>query len=507
MYASVRSTKLAGSVPIPGSKSHTIRALLIAALADGTSKITAPLHSADTRSCLEACRALGAEIREEEGDFVVTGTGGKISAPADPIDVGNSGTTLYLTAGIAALGTEAVTLTGDEQTKKRPIEPLLASLRDLGAEAYSVDGSGFPPVTIKGPIKGGRTSIECPTSQYLSSLLLCTPLGRGNSEISVPLLHEEPYVEMTLRWLREQGLSFNRERFRRFFISGGQEYSAFEKRVPGDFSSATFPLCAAACTGSQITVTGLDARDSQGDRAVVSMLEKLGCTVDWADSTVQITGPDREAGKALKGCEIDMNGTPDALPALAVTACFAEGETRLVNVPQARLKETDRISVMHTELEKMGADIMEIEDGLVINGRPQNGKPRGLKPADFIPEAGLEAVEPEAVVRGGKRSGMERRRRGEKRGTAVLSERVSPETVSGAAAGTESVPEDGMLPGLKGTEVNGHNDHRIVMALVVAGLGASGNTTVGTAEAARITYPSFFNALESLGAEVSLSDR
>ncbi len=507
MYVSVRFTKLAGSISIPGSKSHTIRALLIAALAEGTSRIAAPLHSADIRSCLEACRALGAGIREEEGNFVVTGTGGKISAPGGPIDVGNSGTTLYLTAGIAALGTETVTLTGDGQTKKRPIEPLLAALRDLGAEAYSADGSGFPPVTIKGPLKGGRTSIECPTSQYLSSLLLCTPLARGNSEISVPLLHEEPYVEMTLRWLREQGLNFNRERFRRFFISGGQQYGAFERRVPGDFSSATFPLCAAALTGSRITVAGLDAKDSQGDRAVVAMLEKLGCTVDWADSTVQISGPDRESGKALTGCEIDMNATPDALPALAVTACFAEGETRLVNVPQARLKETDRISVMHTELEKMGADIMELEDGLVINGRPQNGKPRGLKPADFIPEAGLEAAEPEAVVRGGKLRFGEKKATAEKRGTAVLTPGRSPAAPPGAAAGTESEPENGMLPGLKGADVNGHNDHRIVMALVVAGLGSSGNTTVGTAEAARITYPSFFNALESLGAEVSLSDR
>jgi 3-phosphoshikimate 1-carboxyvinyltransferase len=491
MYASVQTTKLSGSISIPGSKSHTIRALIIATLAEGTSRITAPLHSADTRSCLNACRALGADIREEDGDFAVTGTGGKITAPKNPIDVGNSGTTLYLAAGAAALAGGPVTITGDEQTKKRPIEPLLAALRDLGAEAYSINNNGSPPITVKGPIRGGKTSIECPTSQYLSSLLLCTPLAGGNSEISVPLLHEEPYVEMTLRWLREQGLSFNRQRFKRFFISGGQRYRSFSKRVPADFSSATFPLCAAALTGSQITVCGLDPKDSQGDREVVAMLEELGCSVDWADSTILITGPEREAGKTLTGSELDMNATPDALPALAVTACFAEGETRLVNVPQARLKETDRIAVMRTELEKMGADIMEREDGLIINGRPQNGKPRGLKPADFIHKAGIEATKTMDAFPVKKTGAAQKRR------TAVLP--------GGPAA--EAGLETDLLPGLKGAEVNGHSDHRVVMALVIAGLGASGNTTVETAEAANITYPGFFQALESLGAKVTITNR
>ncbi|MCK5672227.1 MAG: 3-phosphoshikimate 1-carboxyvinyltransferase, partial [Spirochaetales bacterium] len=334
------ASTLSGEITIPASKSHTIRALLIAAMANGESTIINPLDSSDTRSCIEAIKILGAKIKLENDRWIVNGTGGDIHPVADTIDVGNSGTTLYLAAGLAALSSHKITFTGDNQIKSRPVENLLNSLKDLGAEITISGKNGCPPFSIQGPLTGGKTSIECPTSQYLSSLLLCTPLINGNTEIEVPLLREQPYVEMTLKWLNEQFVMYDTTEFKDFFIPGGQQFEAFAKQVPGDFSSATFFLCAAAITESTLTLKGLDMADSQGDKAVVYMLKEMGCNIEIGMDFIKIEG------RPLKGCNLDLNDTPDALPALAVTACFAEGKTKLYNVPQARLKETDRISVM-----------------------------------------------------------------------------------------------------------------------------------------------------------------
>ena len=419
---------LRGSLLIPASKSHTIRALLIATMAHGESVIRNPLDSADTRSCIDACRALGARIAESPadaakgrpGEMRVTGTGGRIVAPARAIDVGNSGTTLYLAAGVAALGAGPITLTGDHQIQARPFAPLLAALADLGAAATAHRGNGRAPATITGPLSGGRTTIECTTSQYLSSLLLAAPLALGTSEIDVPLLNERPYAEMTLRWLDEQGVQYRNVGFKRFEVDGGQHYKPFDRAMPGDFSSATFFLCAAALTGSTLTLEGLDMEDSQGDKEVVQILERMGCIAEVNGAGLTIHGPGSGPNRApsLRGCDIDLNSMPDALPALAVTGCFAEGTTRLLNVPQAREKETDRIAVMHRELEKMGAHVRELPDGLVIEGSP-----------------------------------------------------------------------------LHGARVDGHGDHRVVMALAIAGLGASGTTEIEGSEAASVTFPSFFELL------------
>ena len=412
------ASTLSGEITIPASKSHTIRALLIAAMANGESTIINPLDSSDTRSCIEAIKILGAKIKLENDRWIVNGTGGDIHPVADTIDVGNSGTTLYLAAGLAALSSHKITFTGDNQIKSRPVENLLNSLKDLGAEITISGKNGCPPFSIQGPLTGGKTSIECPTSQYLSSLLLCTPLINGNTEIEVPLLREQPYVEMTLKWLNEQFVMYDTTEFKDFFIPGGQQFEAFAKQVPGDFSSATFFLCAAAITESTLTLKGLDMADSQGDKAVVYMLKEMGCNIEIGMDFIKIEG------RPLKGCNLDLNDTPDALPALAVTACFAEGKTKLYNVPQARLKETDRISVMKEELKKMGANIKELDDGLVIQGS---------------------------------------------------SEKM-----------------------LKGTEVSGHGDHRVIMALAIAALASKNETTIDDISAVSITFPNFFELLNQI---------
>ena len=419
----VKKSCTAGSIAIPASKSHTVRAVVIASLAEGTSIIESPLDSRDTQAAVRICRGLGAVI-ETGGNWRVEGTGGKIAAPDDVLDVANSGTTLYITMSTAALSDGYSIFTGDAQTRSRPAQPLIDSLNDLGAEVFSTRGNGMAPLVVKGKMRGGRTVIECPTSQYLTSLLLNCPLAESDTEIEIIKLYEHPYVEMTLQWLDEQGISYQRDGWRSFKIKGGQKYHSFKKRIPADFSSATFFLCAGAIAGKEVVLEGLDMNDSQGDKAVVDYLKRMGAAITAENNVIRVKKSD------LHGCEIDLNATPDALPAMAVTACFAEGETRLVNVPQARLKETDRISVMQKELRKMGAEIEELEDGLVVRHSR-----------------------------------------------------------------------------LKGALVDGHDDHRVVMALALAGLAAKGTTTVAKAESVDITFPNFVELMQKLGANIQVNEQ
>lgn len=416
MELAVKPSSLKGGVDIPSSKSHTIRAVVVASLARGTSRISAPLESADTVAAIEACRAFGARI-ETGKEWIVEGTAGAPQVSPDVIDVANSGTTLRLGMGVAALVDGYTIFTGDEQIRRRPVQPLLDAYRELGAEGFSMRGNGCAPVVIRGPIRGGRTSINAVTSQYLSSLLLAAPLAEGRTEIEVLHLNEKPYVEMTCSWLGSQGIAYGRIDWEKFIIDGGQGYRAFSRRIPADFSSATFFLCGAAMTEGALLLRGLDMDDAQGDKAVISMLAEMGAQITVTGEGIRIKGG------SLKGGEFDLNATPDALPAMAVAASVASGETKLYNVPQARLKETDRIAVMAQELSKMGADIEELEDGLRIR---------------------------------------------ESR--------------------------------LKGAIVEGHGDHRVVMALAVAGLVASGETVIRGAGAMSVTFPAFVELMTSCGA-------
>ncbi|MBW8036571.1 MAG: 3-phosphoshikimate 1-carboxyvinyltransferase, partial [Planctomycetes bacterium] len=251
---------------------------------------------------------------------------------------------------------------GDEQICSRPVGPLLKALAKLGAGAVSAKGNDKAPLEISGTLTGGKVEIECITSQYLSSLLLAAPLAQGDTEIEVTLLNEPDYVQITLDWLDEQQIQYENDDMRVFRIRGGQKYRAFDKTIPADFSSATFFLCAGALLDADITLKGLDFTDSQPDKAVASYLKTMGADISIAADTVKIKG------SKLKGIEIDMNATPDALPAMAVCAAFAEGTTKLVNVVQARSKETDRIKCMAEELKKLGSNVEELPDGLIIHG-------------------------------------------------------------------------------------------------------------------------------------------
>ena len=425
MILTAAKSRLNGTVHIPGSKSHTIRAIAIASLAHGTSKISNPLYSSDTLSAVECYRALGANINTDNPqEWIVEGMGGVIKNQNVSIDVGNSGTTLRIAAGSATLTdpTACIKLTGDHQIQGRPIEPLLRSLEDLGAKASADKNNGCAPITISGSLKGGYTSIECFTSQYLTSLVMCCPLAKQDTVIDIPLLNEPDYVQITFDWLDKQGIRYENHNLKKVVIPGGQQYKCFAAPIAADFSSATFFLCAAAILGDEITLTGLDFSDSQPDKAVADYLKQMGAEITITDSGTTVKR------KSLKGIEIDMNRTPDALPAMAVTACFAEGTTKLVNVPQARKKETDRIACMAAELTKMGAHIEELPDGMIITNKAP------LKPA----------------------------------------------------------------------QVKGHHDHRIVMAMSLAGMALNEPTQIDTAEAMNVTFPEYVQLMTQLGANLNM---
>lgn len=361
----IKPIKPFGAIEIPASKSQTIRAFLLACFAKGKSTIRHPLLSSDTISCIDAIKALGAKVEFNEDNSICYVDSSSLvkSKEGITIDAGNSGTTEYLLLGLAASLEIPVTITGDAQLQARPIGPLSSSLSELGA---TVDTrAGYPPVTIKGPLKGGNTLIECKTSQYLSALLLASPLATGDTTIDCSLLYEKPYVQMTLNWLDKQGISYEiTEDLEHAKIKGNQGYRPFDEYISGDFSSASFFFAMAAISNSSVTVKGLDRNDPQGDKEILSVLEQMGCTISWNGNEVTVQGPER-----LKGGEFDLNSMPDTLPILSIVSAFAHGDVHLTNVPQARIKETDRIATMCENLKALGCDVKEEDDGILIHGK------------------------------------------------------------------------------------------------------------------------------------------
>ena len=424
MNLRINPSKLSGTIVVPGSKSHTIRAVAMAMMAEGTSSINAPLISEDTLSAIRAAEAFGMKInRGDDSVWTAEGLAGKLQEPDGVIDMANSGTSIKIFAALAAQHNIKASFDGDESLRSRPMKSLLDALDQCGVETSSDNGKC--PFTVKGPFKEHKNvTVNGKSSQYVSAMLFASAFSSCGETINVINVNEQPYIGLTLSWMKRLGLQFEAaEDYTHFEVPGGQKTKGFTYTIPADFSTAAFPLAAAAVTKSEIGILNLDFMDVQGDKGVFLLLSQMGADIR------KVSGKTIVKGGKLNGMEIDLNAMPDALPALSVVAAFAEGTTKLYNVANARIKETDRIACMTRELQKMGIKITELPDGMIIEG----GKPKG----------------------------------------AVL---------------------------------ESYGDHRIAMALAVAGLAAEGETIIRGAECAAVTYPAFFKAFKALGADFTLEN-
>ena len=366
MLLKVKPSKLSGEVTAPPSKSYTHRAFMIAALARGESKIENPLLGFDTEATIEAVRVLGAEVVRDGNVWRVHGTAGRVKPSVGTIDARNSGTTIRLMSAIAALSPTPVRLTGDESILKRPMGPLTEALEKIGARARCEGKQGRPPVVVGGGLSGGEVEITgAVSSQFISALLIASPYARDDVEITITeALRSKPYIEVTLELLDAAGAKIKRNRgLTEFKIPGGQVFRPIDLTIPGDFSSAAFPLGAAALTGSTVKVNNLDVRGAQGDRRIIELLDEFGAEVNVRGKAVEVSGTGE-----LSGIEADCGDNPDLVPVLAVLGSLADGQTRLINIPHLRFKETDRLRALATELRKLGAEVEEQPDQLRLGG-------------------------------------------------------------------------------------------------------------------------------------------
>jgi 3-phosphoshikimate 1-carboxyvinyltransferase len=429
MYCEITRNALNGEITVPGSKSHTIRAVLLAVMAKGTSVIHNPLASQDCLNAVKAAKAFGAEITQEKNMWIVKGVGGILLLPDDVLDCGNSGTTTIFAMAMAALCEGCTVVTGDYQIRRRPVVQLVNALNELGAEAFLTrPKKEAPPVVIKGILKGGTAHFSGFNSQVISSVLLSAPLAQSNTVVKVEKPLEKPYLQMTIDWMKKYGITLNEQSvdYTHFEVGGGKTYTAVESTVPADWSGVSFPLVAAVCTPSELVILGLDFNDVQGDKIVVDHLIAMGAdiTKDTTNGRLIVRG-----GKPLKGgVTINLNDIPDSLPALSVAACYAQGDTVFTGLSHVRVKETDRVAVMEKELSKLGAKVSITNDSMTIHG--------------------------------------------------------------------------GCV--LQGTDVDSHDDHRIAMALCVAGLFAEGTVRVNAVECASVTFPNFFELMNQAGARFEL---
>lgn len=375
MYVTINKSSLEGEVRVPGSKSHTIRAVLLALLAKGISIIENPLESGDGESAIEAARAFGAKVTKQGNRLIIEGRGVPLLAPEKDIDTRNSGTTTSFVTSLATLADGETVITGDEQIQQRPIKTLVDALNSLGCSVFfSCEGSQSPPLLIKGGLEGGKVQLDGFNSQFVSALLLASPMAKSRTEITVLNPLEKPYVQMTLDWMRrfDVVVASNEPEYTEFSLEGNQRYTSGNFSIPSDWSAVAFPLVAALVTDSHLTIPGLDFSDSQGDKGVVDILISMGADIskDTENQRLIIRG-----GRTLRGNPvIDLGDIPDALPALCVAALHAVGKTTFTNLKHVRVKESDRVLVMAEELGKLGAkitidsDTMTVTGGLALSG-------------------------------------------------------------------------------------------------------------------------------------------
>ena len=358
-------------IQVPGSKSYTNRALLIAALASGKSTLRQALFSDDTARMCDCLRALGfrVEDRPAENLFDVWGGSGRIPAETATLHTGNSGTTARSMLAVLALGHGTYILDGDERMRQRPIGHLIDALNTLGASVRSVKGTGCPPVEVRAQgLRGGKVAMPgSHSSQYFTALLLVAPVTRDGMEIEVVgEMVSRPYIDLTAQIMSDFGAVMDRDAgFTRLTCAGGQGYQPRDYFVEPDASNASYFVAAAALTAGRVKVPHLGVGSAQGDLGFLKVLETMGCTVLRETGSITVIGPDR-----LHGVTVNANAFSDTSLTLCAMAPFADGPTEIRDIEHSRLQECDRISAAVTELRRLGQDVEEFPDGLRITPRP-----------------------------------------------------------------------------------------------------------------------------------------
>ncbi len=369
--------RMAGTLRVPGSKSLSNRLLLLAALAEGTTRLEHLLDSDDVRRMLGALERLGVDVQREGDCVTVTGVGGVLRAPSDApvtLELGNAGTAVRPLTAVLTLGSGRFRLQGDPRMHERPIGPLVTALRSLGGQIRHLEKDGYLPLEITGSgLDGGRVSLDGSlSSQFVSALLMAAPLARAAVTLQRSgELVSDPYIEITRRCMAHFGVDVAWPEPRRLEIPVATYKSPGTIAVEGDASSASYFLAAGAIAGGPVRVLGVGSDSMQGDVAFADVLAAMGAVVRRGPDWLEV-----ERG-TLRGIDMDLNHITDAAMTIATTALFAEGPTRIRNVANWRVKETDRIAAMARELRKLGASVMEYADGLLI--RP----PQALRPASI----------------------------------------------------------------------------------------------------------------------------
>ncbi len=366
-YLSVhKSPSLRGEVAMPRSKTHSFRALILAALAEGESVIRSPKLSSDWHEAVKAMRMYGATI-EENGPVVrVKGVSGKLQTPDDIVNVNNSGTMLVFLAGVAAACPGWTVLTGDESLRKlrKITRNFIQPFEELGITVTSTKEDGMAPFVFKGKVNGGTAHMDGIGCQPVMSVLVSAALSEKPLDLYVTNPGETAYIDLLLYWFDKVGIRYENigGTYEHYRFPGNPPPRPFNAEIPFEWSAPSYPLLAAIITpNSEISVKGMDLSDPYGDKQVIYILKQMGADLTISDDIITARS------STMHGMEIDMNQLPDQVPTIAVAACFAQGETTIKNALTARWKECDRISAVCTELKKMGAQITEHEDGMTIH--------------------------------------------------------------------------------------------------------------------------------------------
>lgn len=367
----IQKSTLKGTITLPSSKSHTLRAILFASLAKGVSTIHHFLQSPDAFAMIDACRLLGADIEQSGGRLIIRGIDGALTQCEDVINAGNSGIVLRFCTALGMLAAKPIVVTGDWSIRhQRPMKPLLEALCQMGVRAESMREDGYAPIIIRGPRKRGYARLQGQDSQPVSALLIASAFADGPTEIAVDSPGEEPWIDLTLHWFDKLGISYTNQSYTRYHVAGKGCPQGFEYRVCGDLSSCAFPVAAALITGSELVIENVDMDDLQGDKELIFLFQKMGGKIE-SDTVKKRLYVHRCS--TLTGIDVDMNRCIDGITCLAALACFAEGTTRIYNASIAKTKECNRIACVAKELRKMGARIEETEDGLIIERSKLHG--------------------------------------------------------------------------------------------------------------------------------------